>query len=175
MAVPRRSRAAVLLLLLLTLLLVSHCVHAAPSTKGATASGKSKSKSSPKASDTKPAAAKKEWNKMTEDEWNAAEQDVLDPEDRCAKCYIFSLRHGVAPAERDRQLLLCSSPVLLRHAIFLRRWKPLEPPKPPDVPFDPKHPEKFMAAQKKVPPSAPPSSRVHLTPSRASPRSCLRT
>ncbi len=34
-----------------------------------------------------------------------------------------------------------------------RRWKPLEPPKPPDIPFDPKHPEKFMAAQKKVSPA----------------------
>jgi hypothetical protein len=36
------------------------------------------------------------------------------------------------------------------------RWQPLEPPKPPAVPFDPKHPEKFMAAQKKVPCCAAP-------------------
>ena len=51
---------------------------AAATKKGA----KSTKKTAAKASGTKPAPAKKDWNKMTEDEWNAAEQDALDPEDR---------------------------------------------------------------------------------------------
>jgi hypothetical protein len=81
MAAVRCGRATLpllLLLLLLTLMLVSHCVDAAASKKGAASSKKSSSKDS----DKKPAPSKKDWNKMTEDEWNAAEQEALDPEDR---------------------------------------------------------------------------------------------
>jgi len=78
MAVTRRTPAALLPLLLLALLLVICCVDAAAAKKGA----KSTKKSAAKASETKPAPSKKDWNKMTEEEWNAAEQDALDPEDR---------------------------------------------------------------------------------------------
>jgi hypothetical protein len=78
MAILRR-RKFTLVLLLLTLLLVSYCAEAAAAKKGA-ASSKKKSEQKDKG---KPAPAKKNWNTMTEDEWNAAEQEALDPEDRC--------------------------------------------------------------------------------------------
>ena len=78
MVAARRAPSTLLLLLLFALLLAICCVDAAATKKGA----KSTKKTAAKASGTKPAPAKKDWNKMTEDEWNAAEQDALDPEDR---------------------------------------------------------------------------------------------
>jgi hypothetical protein len=80
MSFLRCSRSTLLpLLLVMVLLMVSCYVDAAASKK----SSKSTKKSSDKKSEPKAGAPKKDWNKMTEDEWNAAEQEALDPEDRC--------------------------------------------------------------------------------------------
>jgi hypothetical protein len=122
----RRNYVLFLAVLVLSIVLVSYCVDAASPKKGA----KSSKKSSAKTLEKKAAPSKKDWNKMTEEEWNAAEQEALDPEDRCCSAAVAQCYPNIYD--------------------FFCRWKPLEPPKPPDVPFDPKHPEKFMAAQKKV-------------------------
>jgi hypothetical protein len=89
----RIIRSAVLpLLLVLMLLVVAHYVEAAAAKKGA----KSAKKTSAANAEKKAAAAKKDWNKMTEEEWNAAEQEALDPEDRCDPA------RGPAAAARSR-------------------------------------------------------------------------
>jgi hypothetical protein len=82
MAFLRCSRSTLLpLLMVIALLLLSGYVDAAASKKNT----KSTKKSSDKKSEPKTALPKKDWNKMTEEEWNAAEQDALDPEDRCVR------------------------------------------------------------------------------------------
>ncbi len=92
------------LLLLLSLLLVSHCVDAAAAKKAA----KSTKKTSAASSEKKAAPAKKDWNKMTEEEWNAAEQDALDPEDRCEPalrlrcCCCCRRRRSIARSQSNR-------------------------------------------------------------------------
>ena len=119
----RCSRSTLLpLLMVIALLLLSGYADAAASKKNT----KSTKKSSDKKSEPKAAAAKKDWNKMTEEEWNAAEQDALDPEDRCvtrvrnnqtALQYYFTVKQSITP-QPCRRSTLCKFVVASTHFEF---------------------------------------------------------
>ncbi len=107
-------------LLLLTLLFVSHCVDAAAAKKGAKSSKKTPAANTEK----KAAPAKKDWNKMTEDEWNAAEQEALDPEDRCDPSkWLRHLLNFVFFQTRCTDGSLSSLPSLLKFLLTLSTLK----------------------------------------------------